>query len=754
MSGGLNRPAGLGLGTELALGGVGVVTVLMFLRVFDDRSFLPELLAAVVLPLLIGGVSRRLRLPASATALVSIAVAVLYLSWTLFPSTTAYGIPWKGTATAAREALRTTWDQVPTAVAPVVVTNGYLLLAASGVWGLALAADTLAVSWELPLLGLLPWASLLAVIGAVGVPSGRAAWSLVFLAAAFAYLGVASIDERRRRTRQLHVEGRHAGPPVRGIGITLGTLVLALILTPAVPGFGAAPVVRYKSGIGPGDRVAISPLVDIKFRLEQRPPVNVFSVRAARPLYWRVLALDAFNGQIWGASGRYRQVRGAIPVPRDSSPSRVNRQSYAIEGLAQFWLPAAYAPRTVDASDVRVDPRSLTLATDKETAQGLAYTVESAVPVPSPEELRAVNAPDPLDLAPEIALPRGFPQSIAVEAARLTAEQPSRYDKVIAIQNYLRHFEYSLEPPPGHDEQTMERFLFTDQKGYCEQFAGTMAAMLRSLGIPARVAVGFTPGTLDPSTGIYRVTTENAHAWVEAYFPGYGWLQFEPTPTRNDPNEAAYNGTRTADSDPDSASATPTTRSIDFPAPSTTLPDDSDPLAAGGLPGTPAPRRGVPRWAVLLAIVVDIPLLLGLTILGAKALRRRARLHAPLGQRAQALWAEVLDLLVDAGMPVPGSDTPLETARRAALHLKVPDPPLIALARAEYGEMFAPDGLSETSGLAAHERDVRHAILHRFAPRRRLWVRVSLNSLRRRRRLVAVSERAFVHGALPAFDVP
>src|SRR5439155_3028342 len=101
-------------------------------------------------------------------------------------------------------------------------------------------------------------------------------------------------------------------------------------------------------------------------------------------------------------------------------------------------------------------------------------------------------------------------------------------------------FSYDIRVPAGHDVNQILYFLTRSKRGYCEQFAGSMAVLLRSLGIPARVAVGFTPGTYDPRTETYQVTSQNAHAWVEVLFPRFGWLAFEPTPNRTNPVGEPY----------------------------------------------------------------------------------------------------------------------------------------------------------------------------------------------------------------------
>jgi hypothetical protein len=138
-----------------------------------------------------------------------------------------------------------------------------------------------------------------------------------------------------------------------------------------------------------------------------------------------------------------------------------------------------------------------------------------------------------------VTLPPGIPAQIRDIAERVTANATSPYEQVMAIQQYLRGFVYDLKVRSPQGVNDLLYFLTKSHRGFCEQFAGAMAVMLRSLGIPTRVAVGFTPGTY--RAGAYQVSTQNAHAWVEVEFPQYGWLAFEPTPGRSNPVAALYN---------------------------------------------------------------------------------------------------------------------------------------------------------------------------------------------------------------------
>jgi transglutaminase-like putative cysteine protease len=169
-----------------------------------------------------------------------------------------------------------------------------------------------------------------------------------------------------------------------------------------------------------------------------------------------------------------------------------------------------------------------------QSSDTLQYMVQSAVPNYTRQQLDEAPNTVPKSIADRyLDLPQGFSQRVRNTAEQLTAGLPSRWEKVLAIQDYLRRFTYSTDIQRGHGENALERFLYQTKKGYCEQFAAAAAAMARSIGIPARVAVGFTKGEEDPNkNGLFRVKGRNAHAWPEVWLQGRGWVQFEPTPGR------------------------------------------------------------------------------------------------------------------------------------------------------------------------------------------------------------------------------
>ena len=194
------------------------------------------------------------------------------------------------------------------------------------------------------------------------------------------------------------------------------------------------------------------------------------------------------------------------------------------------------------------DAETSSLVTASETLDGLSYTVESVLPRYDVARLRAADTPPTGELAERyLALPADFPAELADQARAITAGASTRYDQAIALQNWFRGFTYDLSFRAGHSQNAMQEFV-AQRRGYCEQFAGTYAAFARVLGLPSRVAVGFTPGE-QRDDGRYYVQGKHAHAWPEIYFAGVGWVPFEPTPGRGNPAAEQYTGVAAAQDD-------------------------------------------------------------------------------------------------------------------------------------------------------------------------------------------------------------
>jgi transglutaminase-like putative cysteine protease len=386
--------------------------------------------------------------------------------------------------------------------------------------------------------------------------------------------------------------------------------------------------------------------------------VELFRVQTERPAYWRLLGLDRFDGRLWTSTDL--EARYGITVPaRSSLADRLSQprhgavtieQNFLIAGLTSLWMPAAFQPRSVFMdSDFRFDPIRDTLVREGGTGPGLSYAVTSDVMVPSPEQLDSAQAPSASAAHPRYTeLPRNLPPRVAEIARRISFDQPNAYRRILAIQTHLRRFTYDEEAPAGHGTDDMLFFLERSRRGYCEQFAGTMAVLLRTLGYPTRVAIGFLPGVQDEQ-GVWRVTTDEYHAWVEVFFPEFGWLAFEPTPTRANPVGRTY-----------IFPAGPVGPANPFVGEEAFVrsqgrrvqqledrPPVQDPGPLGGPGGTARPD---PRTLALLALGLAILAVVALPV-GKAFLRRRAmaRARSP-GERVVAALGMVQGVAADLGL--------------------------------------------------------------------------------------------------------
>jgi hypothetical protein len=517
-----------------ALLGLGVVTGVAFGRVFSGTG--PSLLLALTGGIAVAVAAAMARRNLALSLLAGVAAMFLLMTWTVFPRSTWFGVPTGDTVGAIVTALGRSTDRVAREVAPAPPLDALMAPAMIAVWAAGTSAHALAVRSRSAVLPLLPGAALLAFAGVVVKDGSRPGFVVAYLAAALAVLYGTSLDRLRAwnpagtwpRTGGL---GRWA----RRIGLAAGTL--AVVLPGLLPGFQSRPVIRVDR---PAGRVAVNPIVDIRPSLLQNPPAHLFTVRADHAAYWRMLALDRFDGRLWTSSDL--RATDGITIQDGSllggvQPQRFTRivQEISIGELSVPWLPAAYRPVIVSAGSGRWDGDAAILARSDHTEQGFRYSVASNVPIASPHELDQIDPGAYADQARFTVLPVSLPSRIHEVALDLTAGAATPFRALLAIQEHLRTFTYDEEAVAGHGNDDMLFFLEQSRRGYCEQFAGTMAVLARSLGYPSRVAVGFLPGDKDRA-GAFRVTSDDIHAWAEVYFgPTYGWLAFEPTPTRANP---------------------------------------------------------------------------------------------------------------------------------------------------------------------------------------------------------------------------
>jgi hypothetical protein len=274
-------------------------------------------------------------------------------------------------------------------------------------------------------------------------------------------------------------------------------------------------------------------------------------------------------------------------------------------------------------------------------------------------------------------LPSGYPDRFTDLAKQITANATTPYEQALALQNWFRsNFTYDLNVAPGHGETAIDTFL-SQRRGYCEQFAGTYAAFARSIGLPARVAVGFTPGDLG-SDGVYHVRGRNAHAWPEVYFSGVGWMAFEPTPGRGEPGAEGYTGVPAAQDGgtPEAPTSTvPTTATTVAPgAPSggPKIENGNEQVLAvpnvsgGGSGGGTSQASTVSRIALALGALAVIAAIVMMVVVALRERQWRRRWRSAPSPADQVLvtWQHTVDGLRRTGLEVSPSETPHEVASR------------------------------------------------------------------------------------------
>jgi protein-glutamine gamma-glutamyltransferase len=300
----------------------------------------------------------------------------------------------------------------------------------------------------------------------------------------------------------------------------------------------------------------------------------VLQIRAQHSAYWKAANLDGFDGRRWVAAGlRPDDGRGGADVaPRPSWEETIR---VTLAGMRTDQLIGAGSTLSLDRVRLPASPVGSpgTWAVVGQLHRGDSYQARVYVPRPTPTELaRAGTAyPDVMELYRSIRLPasggdpargtemvfRPFgsdrqpvalgPSATVTEegdrvlarspyartyalARRLRAGAATPYGYVRRVQTYLDSGRFRYDEQVPRHAVPLEGFLFSDLRGYCQQFSGAMALLLRMGGIPARVAAGFSPGTYDAARRDYVVRDVDAHSWVEAYFPRYGWVTFDPTP--------------------------------------------------------------------------------------------------------------------------------------------------------------------------------------------------------------------------------
>lgn len=705
---------------EVGLALITLATVAGMARLFSGGGWAEPLLAhAVAAHVTVAWLRRRgAGLPLTAVAMA--AAAGLVATWTSYWSTTTVGLPTGSTWSAMSTDLSDAWALYQDVVAPAPALPGFVLASALAIWCIAYVADWAAFRLWVPFEASLPAGTLFLFTALLGVETGRGVAVALYAASLLLFLLLHRLARQDGSSHWVaeRRETGHRSLLLTGTGLAAVAVLAGAVLGPSFPGAGSPGVLDPRElRDGNEGRVTISPLVDIQTRLVDQAAVQVFEVRSSQRSYWRLTGLDRFDGTRWTSSGDFGRAEGELPesVEADTATELIEQQ-FTISALAAIWLPSAYEPRAIEGAGVvvRYDEESATLIVDNDvdTSDGLAYRVTSASPRLSSDDLSGLGGEVPDDIRDRyLGLPSDFSPRVTQLAQELTAAAEGPAAQARALQDHLRTFDYDLAVGPGHSEDALEAFLFDTRRGYCEQFAGSFAAMARSIGLPARVAVGFTTGDVDPTDPQrFVVRGEHAHAWPEVYIAGAGWVAYEPTPGRGMPFAEDYTGVpeqQATGGDPSTATTAPQTSEATLPTtptgPSTpTIPDDTFVPD----PGFDAPETSDERGGLVGLLLQLRPLAVGLAVAALAYLvgfpaalllrrHRRRRQATTAGQRVALAWAEAVEAAALVDFRERDSDTHPERAAHLAAALPTAETEIHALAGALEQATFSPQGTSD-----------------------------------------------------------
>lgn len=363
-------------------------------------------------------------------------------------------------------------------------------------------------------------------------------------------LSHAAPDEQRRVGGNLKL----------AVGITLQAIVFGAILGWVLQNVldrAAGPVILGRTGSSVQDSYLESDFMAVAAGPTVLGDKEVMKVASNEALLWRSQVYDRYTGRGWMSTphegdqpvliSTAKNARDGpwfgsmpssftIPLEPESrnrlSVKRVEQtfrivggRTVSLYGAAEPVLASFQGPQMLLSSNGRIGLRL-------PQGRGSAYDVVSEVSTATPRQLRQASTLYPRDVETRYLQVPDSCRRLQASLNELVSPLPTAYDKVIAIQNYLEsHYVYDLTAPAAPpDEDAVIHFLLKSRRGYCDIFASAMTIMCRLSDVPCRVAVGYATGKLDPGDGLYHVRQKDRHAWVEAYFPGYGWIPFDPAP--------------------------------------------------------------------------------------------------------------------------------------------------------------------------------------------------------------------------------
>lgn len=701
-----------------------MLTMLTLAPVTEDHAWTVPAAFGIALVAATGLGLRRVRVPLPLVLVGQLGALVLWLGVIVAGDVAWFGVvPTPSWATRLLTVFTDGLDAVVQYAAPAPVTRGILLLLVGGSGLVAIVVDLFAVGLRrVPLTGI-AMGSVYALAASV-VPGGLS-W-IWFLPPAIAFLGLLVAEGRTRVVRW----GRSAGPSATHSGIPeteslarngrrVGAVAIAaaVVLPALLPGLTDGIFGRGGgSGDGAGRTIHTdNPIVELQgdLTLPRNVPILRYRTDADPPTNIRRATLDVFAGDQWSISKRpvdeTQRVGGGMPPPPGLTVSGEEPvEEYEIEVSDEYdsrWLPLPYPARRIAIDgDWRYDIGSLDVVGGERDAGGATYVVDRIDVELDAADLRAAGLP-PEELDTMLELPDDLPDEVRALADRVTADATTAFDRAAALQEFFRRsggFDYTLETEPGTSSSDLVNFL-ENRQGYCEQFAAAMAVMARTVGIPARVAVGYTKGTVQDD-GSWVVGTHDSHAWPELFFQGIGWVPWEPTPAIRTGSAPTWTVPPASDEEDGS---TPSVPQGQIPDEGALPPGALDPdIGEGGAGG------GSSRTQTLIAVAIAAVAAAGVFALPTLVAKVRRRLRwrragSDPVHAAEAAWSDLRDTVRDAGLEWNEAATPRATGRRVAnaAHLDEDSRDLVAhlvttTERARYSATPAePTGLREDSAM-------------------------------------------------------
>ncbi|WP_152348842.1 transglutaminaseTgpA domain-containing protein [Brevibacterium sp. CFH 10365] len=630
------------------------LTAVAVSAVFKDFAWLPPVLVAVAVVVIIGAVFRTIPvLRSSGTAVIAqcvaglIAVFVVCAGNSLLLGFIPTGESFGTIVDLLSEGVSDLYATAP----PAASTPGFIAMLTIAFTLITILIDGLVSDLRAPKVG----GVLLLVLWMIPVYFASQEvqwWHVVAILAAFLLLMLSPyLPATRWRGGMTAIL---AGALALAIGIGLP------VLLPPVPSL------PDRASKGQGDLTVTNPFLNLRQNLGDRDDSTLFSFQTtdedADPI--RLTSIDDFDGEAWAPSpfslDPFAIATDGMPwpegMPRDENFREETISVTVGDKYDQQYLPSPYAPQQPKDLDRRwiFDEKTLTIVGNGEKTGGLQYSMDYLSPNPDVEDLQSATPVSENDFETELAVPDSLPTSVQETAERVTADAENQWEAAVMLQAYFRggDFEYSLDAPERASGDAISDFL-ADKQGYCVQFSSAMTIMARTMGIPARIGVGFAGG--DEAGNSYDVSMQDSHAWPELYFEGAGWVRFEPTPggpAGDPPKWTLADGAGQQEDSDESESASPSEEPTESASPT----GGSDEPTEEETSTQAAEPAGSDLSTVfgIAAVVLVLLLLAALPAIWRSILRSR-RTKDP--HDLEAVWTEVRALATDFGQSLDSSRT-------------------------------------------------------------------------------------------------